>query len=40
MFTTIRRSALIVATSSGVIAAVTFPAHALGGNHCEPRLSR
>jgi hypothetical protein len=40
MFTAIRRIALIVATSSGVIAATTLTAHALGGNnHCEPRLA-
>jgi hypothetical protein len=40
MLTTIRRFALIVASSSGVIAATTLTAHAgLNlGNHCEPRL--
>ena len=41
MFTTIRRIALILATSSGVAAATTLTAHAgIGMNHCEPRLSR
>jgi hypothetical protein len=35
----IRRIALVVATSSGVIAATTLTAHAgLLSNHCEPRL--
>ena len=38
MFTTIRRIALILATSSGVIAATTLAAHAGTNfrNHCEP----
>ena len=41
MFSTIRRIALIVATSSGVIAATTLTANAgLIANHCEPRLPR
>ena len=41
MFTIIRRIALIVATSSGVIAATTLTAQAGGWqNHCEPRLPR
>jgi hypothetical protein len=38
MITKIRRIALIVLTSSGVAAATTLTAQALGGNHCEPRL--
>ena len=38
MFTAIRRIALLLATSSGIIAATTLTAHALGHNHCEPRL--
>jgi hypothetical protein len=40
MFKTVKRIALILATSSGVIAATTLTAHALGNNHCEPRLLR
>ena len=41
MFTAIGRLALTLATSSGVIAATTLTAHALGGvNHCEPRFGR
>lgn len=35
----VRRIGLVVLTSSGVAAATTLTAHALGGNHCEPRLS-
>jgi hypothetical protein len=38
MIAKIRRIALILATSSGVIATSTLTAHALGNNHCEPRL--
>ena len=36
----IRRILLILATSSGVIAASTLPAHAgaILTNHCEPKL--
>lgn len=41
MFTAIRRIALLLATSSGVIAATTLTAHAgLLNNHCEPPLDR
>ena len=40
MFTIIRRVALLLATSTGVMAATSLTAHALGGNHCEPRLPR
>jgi hypothetical protein len=42
MIKIIRRVALIVLTSSGVVAATTLTAHAgLNlGNHCEPRLLR
>ena len=40
MFTAIRRIALLLATSSGIIAATTLTAHALGGNHCEPPFAR
>ena len=37
----IRRIALILATSSGVLAGTTLTAHALAGlNHCHARLSR
>jgi hypothetical protein len=39
MIRIVRRIGLIVLTSSGVIAGTTLTAHALGGNHCEPRLS-
>ena len=39
MITKIRRIALLLATSSGIIAATTLTAHALGGNHCEPPLA-
>jgi hypothetical protein len=38
MFKTLMRIGLILATSSGVVAATTLTAHALGANHCEPRL--
>jgi hypothetical protein len=41
MITKIRRVALILATSAGIIAASSAAAHAgLNLNHCEPRLSR
>ena len=42
MFTTIRRVALLLATSSGVMAATTLTAHAGAtlNNHSEPRLPR
>ena len=40
MFTKIRRIVLVLATSSGIIAATTATAHALGNNHCEPWLGR
>ena len=42
MLNVIRRIALILATSSGVVAATTLTAHAgmILGNHCEPRLDR
>ena len=41
MTTTIRRIALLLATSSGLIAATTLTAHAgISLNHCEPQLSR
>jgi hypothetical protein len=37
MFATVRRLALMLASSTGVVAATTLSAHALGGNnHCEP----
>jgi hypothetical protein len=36
MITKIRRIALVLATSSGIIAATAATAHALGANHCEP----
>ena len=39
MITKIRRIALLLAASSGIIAATTLTAHALGVNHCEPRLA-
>ena len=40
MFTTLRPIALILATSSGVIAATTLTAHAgINLNHCEPPLA-
>jgi hypothetical protein len=38
MITKIRRIVLLLATSTGIIAASTLTAHALGANHCEPRL--
>jgi hypothetical protein len=40
MITKIRRIALLLATSTGIIAATAATAHAgLNlGNHCEPRL--
>ena len=38
MINKIRRIAIVLATSSGMIAATTLTAHALGTNHCEPRL--
>jgi hypothetical protein len=41
MLITIRRIALIIATSCGLIAASTLTAHAgVHLNHCEPQLSR
>ena len=40
MFKALKRIGLILATSSGVIAATTAAAHALAGhNHCEPQLA-
>jgi hypothetical protein len=39
MIRIVRRIGLIVLTSSGIAAATTLTAHALGANHCEPRLS-
>jgi hypothetical protein len=40
MFKTLKRIGLILATSSGIIAATTATAHAgLYANHCEPRLA-
>jgi hypothetical protein len=40
MTTKVRRILLILATSTGLIAATTIPAHAglLLNNHCEPSL--
>jgi hypothetical protein len=41
MITKIRRVALLLATSAGIIAATTATAQAgLAINHCEPRLLR
>lgn len=41
MITKIRRIALVLATSSGIIAATTLTAHAaVALNHCEPRRLR
>jgi hypothetical protein len=41
MITKIRRIALMLATSAGIIAATTATAHAgLAINNCEPRLLR
>ena len=42
MITKIRRIALLLATSSGIIAATTLTAHAgiNFANHCEPQLAR
>ena len=42
MFTVVRRTALLLATSSGVMAATTLTAHAgvILVNHCEARLPR
>jgi hypothetical protein len=42
MISRIRRILLILATSSGVVAATTRPAHAgiMLPNHCEPQPSR
>jgi hypothetical protein len=41
MYTNLRRIALLLATSSGLIAATTLTAHAgVAINHCEPRLPR
>ena len=50
MYTTLRRIALLLATSTGLITATTLTAHAgvnlnhcepgLGVNHCQPRLPR
>ena len=41
MITKIRRLALMLATSTGIIAASTLTAHAgMSLNHCEPRLLR
>jgi hypothetical protein len=40
MVTKIRRVALLLATSAGIIAATTATAHAgLYANHCEPKLA-
>ena len=40
MFKTLKRIGLILATSSGIIAATTATAHAgLAINHCEPKLA-
>jgi hypothetical protein len=40
MITKIRRVALLLATSAGIIAATTATAQAgLNLNHCEPRLA-
>jgi hypothetical protein len=41
MITKIRRVVLLLATSTGIIAASTLTAHAhIAANHCEPRLLR
>ena len=40
MITKIRCIVLLLATSTGIIVASTLTAHALGANHCEPRLLR
>jgi len=37
MFKRLKRLGLVLATSSGIIAATTLTAHAAGLNHCEPR---
>ena len=40
MFKTLKRIGLILATSSGIVAATTLTAHAgVGINHCEPKLA-
>jgi hypothetical protein len=40
MLKTLKRIGLILATSSGIVAATTLTAHAgLNLNHCEPRLA-
>jgi len=40
MIIKIRRIALVLATSAGIIAATTATAHAgIGMNHCEPQLA-
>ena len=41
MFKTLKRIGLILATSSGIVAATTLTAHAgIGMNHCEPPLTK
>jgi hypothetical protein len=41
MYTNLRRIALLLATSTGIITATSLTAHAgISLNHCEPRLSR
>ena len=50
MYSNVRRLALLLATSTGLITATSLTAHAglalnhcepgVGVNHCEPRLSR
>jgi hypothetical protein len=40
MFKTLKRIGLILATSSGIVAATTLTAQAgLAINHCEPKLA-
>jgi hypothetical protein len=40
MYTNLRRIALLLATSTGIITATTLTAHAgLALNHCEPGLT-
>jgi hypothetical protein len=40
MFNTLKRIGLILATSSGIVAATTLTAQAgIGINHCEPKLA-
>jgi hypothetical protein len=40
MIKIVRRIGIVVLTSSGIAAATTLTAHALGTNHCESRLLR